>query len=231
MMDISTFLFGASVWALPVLFAVTLHEAAHAYVAYRLGDDTAYKLGRVTLNPLKHTDPFGTILLPAVLIFSGSPFILGWAKPVPVRFGRLGNPKRDMIFVALAGPLSNLFIALVAAIGIAIIGIIPDIATAWVLQNLRNAIVINLILAVFNMLPILPLDGGRVLTGLLPIPLAIKFSQTERFGMVILLVLIFALPFVGREFGMNLNIIGYIIGTAIDGARPFFEAIAGRNLF
>ncbi|WP_020591830.1 site-2 protease family protein [Kiloniella laminariae] len=230
MMDVGEFLHGLSVWALPVLLAVTLHEAAHAIAARKLGDDTAYQLGRVTLNPLKHIDPFGTILLPVVLIFSGSPFILGWAKPVPVRFGRLGNPKRDMIFVALAGPVSNLLIAFVAAIGIAVIGIVPDIATVWVFENFKNAILINLMLAAFNMLPILPLDGGRVLTGLLPTPLAIKFSQTERFGMLILLVLIFALPFVGRELGMDLNVIGYIIRTVMQGMLPFFEAIANLNL-
>ncbi|WP_421783589.1 site-2 protease family protein [Kiloniella litopenaei] len=124
-MDINEFLLGASVWVLPVLLAVTLHEAAHAYAARLLGDDTASKLGRVSLNPAKHIDPFGTILLPSMLIFIGSPFILGWAKPVPVVFGRLNNPKRDMIFVALAGPASNILIALIAAFGFAVFWVGP----------------------------------------------------------------------------------------------------------
>lgn len=229
-MDINEFLLGASVWVLPVLLAVTLHEAAHAYAARLLGDDTASKLGRVSLNPAKHIDPFGTILLPSMLIFIGSPFILGWAKPVPVVFGRLNNPKRDMIFVALAGPASNILIALIAALGFAVFGLVPDVAADWVAQNLENAIKINLMLAVFNMLPIPPLDGGRVLTGLLPNSLAIPFSRLEKYGMIILIGLIFVLPMIGRQIGMDLNLISYVIIKSIHAMLPFFQAIANLNI-
>ncbi|WP_120496483.1 site-2 protease family protein [Kiloniella sp. EL199] len=229
-MDINEFLLGASVWVLPVLLAVTLHEAAHAYAARLLGDDTASKLGRVSLNPAKHIDPFGTILLPSMLILIGSPFILGWAKPVPVVFGRLNNPKRDMIFVALAGPVSNIFIALIAALGFAVFGLVPDFAADWVGQNLENAIKINLMLAVFNMLPIPPLDGGRVVTGLLPTSLAIPFSRLEKYGMIILIGLIFVLPMIGRQIGMDLNLISYVIIKSIHAMLPFFQAIANLNI-
>ncbi|MEH6631961.1 MAG: site-2 protease family protein [Halopseudomonas aestusnigri] len=225
-MDIEVFLRGASVWVLPVLLAVTLHEAAHAYVAKMLGDDTASKLGRVSLNPVKHIDPFGTILLPSMLILFGSPFVLGWAKPVPVAFGRLRNPKRDMIFVAIAGPISNLLIALVAAIGMWVIGGDLIRPVGWLDENFRNAIFINCILAVFNMIPIPPLDGGRVLTGLLPTPLAIKFARLERFGMLVLIGLIFILPMIGRQLGYELNVISYIVLTPVyDVLLPFYYSI------
>ncbi|WP_085908185.1 site-2 protease family protein [Kiloniella majae] len=229
-MDINEFISKATVWALPFLVAVTFHEAAHAYVARILGDDTASKLGRVTLNPLKHIDPFGTILLPGMLLFIGSPYLLGWAKPVPVVFGRLRNPKRDMVFVALAGPVSNILIALVAAFFLSFMGPEPGDMGRWVAQNLSNAILVNLVLAVFNMLPIPPLDGGRVLTGLLPNSLAIPFSRLEKYGMIILIGLIFVLPMIGRQIGMDLNLISYVIIKSIHAMLPFFQAIANLNI-
>ncbi|WP_417453356.1 site-2 protease family protein [Kiloniella sp.] len=229
-MDINEFLFKASVWALPFLIAITFHEAAHAYVARVLGDDTASKLGRVTLNPLKHIDPFGTILLPCMLLFIGSPYLLGWAKPVPVVFGRLGNPKRDMVFVALAGPGSNILIALIAAFFLSFIGPEAGDMGQWIAQNLSNAILVNLVLAVFNMLPIPPLDGGRVVTGLLPTSLAVPFSRLEKYGMIILIGLIFVLPMIGRQIGMDLNLISYVIVKSIHAMLPFFQAIANLNI-
>ena len=155
-------LFTISVWTLPVLIAVTFHEAAHGFVARLRGDDTAWMLGRVTFNPLKHIDPFGTILLPAILLIgSGGRFMFGFAKPVPVDFGRLYNPRVDMIWVALAGPGINIALALAAAILAHAVPLLPGFMGEWALFNLFNAVQINVVLAVFNMLPLPPLDGGR----------------------------------------------------------------------
>ena len=132
-----------SVWLVPVLVAITFHEAAHGFVAWRLGDDTAKQLGRVTFNPLKHIDPFGTILLPALLIFGGAPLLFGWAKPVPVRFDRLANPRRDMVWVAAAGPVINLALAVVSALLIHAVLLLPDSVARWCIENLQNSILIN----------------------------------------------------------------------------------------
>ena len=179
-------LYTASTWVLPVLLAITLHEAAHAFVAHRLGDDTAYRLGRVTLNPLKHIDLFGTILLPGILLFLRSPFLFGYAKPVPVNFGALNHPRRDMVLVAAAGPATNVILATLAALLFHVVSYVPAAAAPWVAENLRNALVINVVLAVFNMLPLPPLDGGRIAVGLLPNFLAEPFSRLEPYGMLIL---------------------------------------------
>src|SRR5215207_5165203 len=168
-----------SLWLLPVLIAITFHEAAHAFVARSLGDDTASRLGRVTLNPLKHIDLVGTILLPGLLLLARSPFLFGYAKPVPVNFGNLRHPRRDMIIVAIAGPVTNLLLATLAAFGLRFGHHLPPTVQDWVLRNLLNALSLNVLLAVFNMLPILPLDGGRVLRGLLPRPLASAFARLE----------------------------------------------------
>ena len=167
-MQFDMMLYTASTWLLPVVLAVTLHEAAHGFVAHRLGDDTAYRLGRVTLNPLKHIDPFGTILMPAILLLLRSPFLFGYAKPVPVNFSALNHPRRDMILVALAGPGTNIVLATVAALLFHLVSYMPASAAPWVALNLKNALIINVVLAVFNMLPLPPLDGGRVAVGLLP---------------------------------------------------------------
>ena len=166
--DFGSGIYIASVWILPLVLAITLHEAAHGYVALRFGDDTALMAGRVTLNPLKHVDLWGTIIIPGLLIFARAPFLFGYAKPVPVDFGRLGNPRRDMIWVAGAGPAMNLFLAVISALLIHGVGVLPAPALGWVADNLINSLRINVLLAVFNLLPLPPLDGGRIAVGFCP---------------------------------------------------------------
>lgn len=179
--------------ALPVIFAITLHEAAHGYAARHFGDPTAWLAGRITLNPLKHIDPIGTILIPAmILLFSGGSFLFGYAKPVPVDFSRLRQPKRDMLWVALAGPAANLFMALfwAALLKIAVTG--PENIYALPLAEMsRIGVLINCALMVLNLLPLPPLDGGRIAVSLLPHALAWKFAQLERWGFPILLIMLF----------------------------------------
>jgi Zn-dependent protease len=206
-------LYSASVWVLPLLFAITFHEAAHAFAAHRLGDDTAFELGRVSFNPLKHIDPFGTIILPAMLLLSHSPFLFGYAKPVPVKFENLRNPRLDMVWVALAGPVTNIILALAAALAFHALPLAPADSAQWIADNLKNALVINVVLAVFNMLPIPPLDGGRVAVGLLPRFLAYPLSRLEPFGMLILIGFLILLPLVGSQFGLNLDVISAILRT------------------
>ena len=206
-------LYDVSVWVLPLVIAITFHEAAHGFVAHRLGDDTAYKLGRVSFNPLRHIDPFGTLILPAILLFSHSPFLFGYAKPVPVNFRALRSPKIDMVWVALAGPATNIALALFAAAAFHILGNVPPNAAQWLADNLKNALVINVILAIFNMMPIPPLDGGRVAVGLLPKPLALPLARLEPFGLLILIGLLILLPLAGSQFGLNLDVISAILRT------------------
>lgn len=216
-MDLSTAaLYTASTWVIPVLLAITLHEAAHGFVAHRLGDDTAWLLGRVSLNPFKHIDPFGTVLLPALLFFLHSPFMFGYAKPVPVKFGALRHPRHDMVLVAGAGPSTNLLQAFAAALLVHIAVFLPEGVDQWMLANLKNAIVINVVLALFNMIPLPPLDGGRVAVGLLPDALARPLARLERHGMIILIGLLFILPTIGTQFGMNLNVVGWLLRGPVD---------------
>jgi Zn-dependent protease len=181
----------ASTWVIPILIAITFHEAAHAYAAWKLGDDTAHRLGRVTVNPLKHVDLFGTILLPALLVLTKAPFLFGWAKPVPVAIGRLGHPRREMALVALAGPLTNLALALISAVLLRAVPLLPETTAPWLVQTPYQSILLNLILAIFNMLPIPPLDGGRVVTSILPNVLARQFAKLERFGFLVVLGIVF----------------------------------------
>jgi Zn-dependent protease len=207
-------LYDVSVWVLPLVIAITFHEAAHAFVAHHFGDKTAWELGRVSFNPLKHIDPFGTVLLPAMLLLSHSPFLFGYAKPVPVNFRALRNPRIDMVWVALAGPATNIALALVAAAGFHLLALVPASAAQWVADNLKNTLVINVVLAIFNMLPIPPLDGGRVAVGLLPRVLAYPLSRLEPFGMLILIGILIILPLAGSQFGLNLDVISAILRTS-----------------
>jgi Zn-dependent protease len=222
-------LYTASVWVIPVLLAITLHEAAHGYVALKLGDDTALSAGRVTFNPLKHIDRFGTILLPALLLLVKSPFLFGYAKPVPVNFARLNNPRRDMIWVAAAGPATNLILATVSALLLHLIVLFPPGAAAWIGENLRNSVLINVVLAVFNMLPLPPLDGGRVAVGLLPDMLAFRLARLERWGLFIIIGAIFVLPYVGGRLGINLEIFPWLIGAPVNFVIGVIATLTGHG--
>ncbi|MEH2569130.1 site-2 protease family protein [Bradyrhizobium sp. AZCC 2289] len=206
-------LYDISVWVLPLIIAITFHEAAHGFVAHRLGDNTAWQLGRVSFNPLKHIDPLGTLILPGILLLSHSPFLFGYAKPVPVNFRNLNHPRLDMVWVALAGPATNIILALAAAFAFHALPWAPANAAQWIADNLKNAFLINIVLAVFNMLPIPPLDGGRVAVGLLPKGLAMPLARLEPYGMLILISLLILLPVLGAQLGLNLDVISVILRT------------------
>jgi Zn-dependent protease len=208
-------LYDVSVWVLPLVIAITFHEAAHGFVARHFGDNTAAEQGRVSFNPLRHIDPFGTLVLPGILLLSHSPFLFGYAKPVPVNFRALRNPRLDMVWVALAGPATNIALALLAASAFHALTFVPVNAAQWVADNLKNAFVINVVLAVFNMLPIPPLDGGRVAVGLLPNALALPLSRLEPYGMLILIGFLIIVPLVGTQLGLNLDVISAILRTSV----------------
>jgi Zn-dependent protease len=210
---VNTSLYDVSVWVLPLVIAITFHEAAHGFVAHHFGDNTAWERGRVSFNPLRHIDPFGTLIMPAILLLSHSPFLFGYAKPVPVNFRALRHPRIDMVWVALAGPATNIALALFAAAAFHVLKFVPENAAQWLADNLQNALVINVILAIFNMLPIPPLDGGRVAVGLLPRMLAAPLARLEPYGMLILIGVLIVLPLAGSQFGLNLDVISGILRT------------------
>ncbi len=223
--DFDDLIRGATTWVLPVLFAITLHEAGHAIVAWWLGDDTAYREGRVSLNPLKHIDLFGTIILPALLLFSRAPFMFGWAKPVPVRYGNLRHPRRDAILVIAAGPGANLILATISALLFQALPLVPDAAVNWAAQTLYNSILLNLVLAVFNLLPLPPLDGGNMLLVALPKSLSQPLARLQPYGLMIMLALVVLPSLLGPRF----NILGPLIGYPVSWLMPGFEYLAGLN--
>ena len=209
-------LYLVSIWLLPVLIAITFHEAAHAFVARHLGDETASRLGRVSLNPFRHIDPLGTILLPGLLLLARSPFLFGYAKPVPVNFRALRNPRSGMVLVAAAGPAMNIGLAVVAALSFHLVSYLPVTIAQWVALNLKNALVINVVLAIFNLFPLPPLDGGRIAMGLLPNVVGQQLARLERYGMMILIGLLIILPVLGSQLGVDLGFVSHVISSATD---------------
>ena len=201
-----------AVYALPVLFAITLHEAAHAYAAKYFGDLTAYSQGRMSLNPAKHIDPFGTILIPLLLALVSSPFLFGYARPVPVDFARLRNPKKDMAWVALAGPVANLFMGLLW-MALFFVMDAANIEEAYFYEVARAGVKINLVLFAFNLFPLPPLDGGRVMTSVLPMRWAFRFARLEPYGFFIMIGL------------MMLNLLNYWMIPVISGANVLLNIL------
>jgi Zn-dependent protease len=217
----------ATTWIVPVVFAVTLHEAAHGFAALRFGDDTALRAGRVSLNPLNHVDPFGTVLLPLLLVLT-SGFMFGYAKPVPVNFGRLKPLRLGMVLVALAGPMTNVLLAVISSLLFFGVGLVPQAAQEFLARNLVNSLQINAVLCVFNLLPLPPLDGGRVAVGLLPRPLAQPLARLEPYGMLILMGL-FLLGYISARTGLGLNPLGWMIAVPANALIRLVLAVTGQG--
>lgn len=228
MMSLAQFLQQISVWALPIIFAITLHEAAHGFVADKLGDPTARMLGRITLNPIRHIDPLGTVLLPGLLLLTTG-FAFGYAKPVPVNFRKLRHPRRDMVLVAAAGPGANLLMALIAVGLLHLAPFLPESAAQWLGSNCINAILVNVVLGVFNMIPLPPLDGGRVAVGLLPRALAYPLARVEPYGMMIVFFGMFLVPFVAAQVGVSFNPVFQLIGPVIERLVGLLLSLAGLS--
>ncbi len=226
------FLIQIVVAAVPVILAITLHEAAHGYAALALGDDTARSMGRLSLNPLRHVDRVGTLLLPGVLILGQLltlgrvVFLFGWAKPVPVSAWRFANPRRGMALVAAAGPVTNFFLAWLAALLMHATALLPDPGGEVVDTMLETFILANLVLGLFNLLPIPPLDGGRIVVGLLPERLAEVWARLERAGIVIVLLLVFLLPRLLAEFGIRFDPVGRALNTGLPWAFDLVYRLA-----
>lgn len=197
-------------WIMPLLLCVILHEVAHGWMAMKLGDYTAKVTGRLTLNPKDHIDPIGSLFVPGVLLAIGSSVLFGWAKPVPVDYRNLHHPKRDMGLVAAAGPVMNVLLAIAFVLIAKVVNLLPDNdLRVWIFENLENGLILTLMLAIFNLLPILPLDGGRIISSLLPLKYSIEYQKTERYGFLILAGVVFIAPMFG------INIVGWFINTLL----------------
>ncbi len=216
-----------ALFAIPVILAVTLHEAAHGFVALHFGDRTAKGAGRVTLNPIRHIDAFGTIVLPLLLIFANAGFIFGYAKPVPVNFAGLRNPRWDMIWVAAAGPAMNILLAVISAV--ALYMVLGSGTSEFLANMLRISIQMNMLLAVFNMLPLPPLDGSKVLAAFLPGFLARPYLGLERWGMIILLMLLIVVPILGARNGYDLDIFGPLVIEPASWGTRFLMSLIGQG--
>ena len=217
-----------SIWVLPVLLGVTLHEAAHGWVAWKLGDPTAFNQGRVTFNPIKHIDLFGTLILPLILLLaSGGKMSFGYAKPVPVNCWALHRPRRDMVLVALAGPGSNLILAIVAACLLTLVDSTPFVIQSWLTESLMILLLFNLILCIFNMIPIPPLDGGRVAVGILPPAIAMQLERLEKTGFGIILAVLFLLPWLGEQVGLDLNVFIWAVVLPANELAKFLLNVMG----
>jgi Zn-dependent protease len=225
--DLNAIIEGLITIGIPAILAITLHEAAHGYVALAFGDPTAKDANRLTVNPIRHIDPVGTILLPGMLALSHLP-LFGWAKPVPVDFRRLRDPRRDMVWVAAAGPGTNIVLALLSAVLLHLVPLVNGNTQELLAATLINSIQFNVILAVFNMLPLPPMDGGRVAVGILPDSLARPLARLEKYGMVILLALLIGLPWVGSLVGLNLNIVTWIVVPIAERIVDLIAAVAGH---
>lgn len=215
-------------WGIPVVLAIVLHEIAHGCAAFYFGDTTARDNGRLSLNPLRHVDPVGTVIFPLVLILSRTPFVFGWAKPVPVDFRRLKNPKKDMVWVALAGPAMNFFLAFAAFAVLSVCkNVFQAVLSEGLLNVLLNTIVFNFSVMVFNLIPVLPMDGGRIITGLLPFPWAVRFAKTEKYGFGIIALLLIFLPVLGNYIGRDFDFISRFLAFAVQKMFVFFAGFFG----